>query len=242
MPGGKLNSYISQSLPGTRFQMQARHTLLPAQETVWYFLETTGHFLLPGLAVMFCLPQIPSAASQSHDLLQGLLGSVAALLGKAQTNTFSSLLPLSVARSGSFHFPPNCPCSFSFVFFPPWCLLWNFFQCQSHIMCYPTLIINLYSIFHWLWLKPITFIHSTILFAITHTVSSRNQTKKLRNSNRSSRGAAFVVLQWGALVYTVLLSGPRGLYRRGVDSTDNNSSAATGVKFRCKDTTPVQGQ
>lgn len=69
------------------------------------------------LGCMFCLPQIPSAASQSHDLLQGLLGSaltqwpqrlwlVAALLGKALTNT-----------SGSSHFPPNCPCSFSCFFF-----------------------------------------------------------------------------------------------------------------------------
>lgn len=63
------------------------------------------------LGSMFCLPQIPSAASQPHDLLQGLLGSaltqwsqhlwlVAALLGKALTNT-----------SGSSHFPPYCPCS-----------------------------------------------------------------------------------------------------------------------------------
>lgn len=33
-----------------------------------------------------------------------------------------------------------------------------------------------------------------------------------------------------------------GLCRTGVDSTDNNSSAATGVKFRCKDTTPVKAQ
>lgn len=69
------------------------------------------------LGCMFCLPQIPSAASQSHDLLQGLLGSaltqwpwhlwpVAALLGKALTNT-----------SGSSHFPPNCPRSFRVFFF-----------------------------------------------------------------------------------------------------------------------------
>lgn len=70
------------------------------------------------LGCMFCLPQIPSAASQSHDLLQGLLGSaltqwprhlwpMAALLGKALTNT-----------SGSSHFPLNCPRSFRVFFLP----------------------------------------------------------------------------------------------------------------------------
>lgn len=70
------------------------------------------------LACVFCLPQIPSAASQSHYLPQGLLGSaltqwpqhlwpVAAVLGKALKNT-----------SGSSHFLPNCPCSFRVLFFP----------------------------------------------------------------------------------------------------------------------------
>lgn len=68
------------------------------------------------LGSMFCLPQIPSAASQCHDLLQGLLGSAltqwprhlwlaAALLGKALTNT-----------SGSSHFLPNSPCLFRGLF------------------------------------------------------------------------------------------------------------------------------
>lgn len=38
------------------------------------------------------------------------------------------------------------------------------------------------------------------------------------------------------------LSEPWGLCRRGVDSTDNNGTAAAGVKFRCKDTTPVKAQ
>lgn len=36
--------------------------------------------------------------------------------------------------------------------------------------------------------------------------------------------------------------GAAGLDRRGVDSPDNNGSAATGVKLRCKDTTPVKAQ
>lgn len=121
------------------------------------------------LGSMFCLPQIPSAASQSHDLLQGLLGSaltqwsqhlwlVAALLGKALTNT-----------SGSSHFPPNCSRS-SIGLFSTLMLIMNFFQCQSHIMSYPILIINLCGVFHWLQLKAITSTHGTILFAITHAV------------------------------------------------------------------------
>lgn len=69
------------------------------------------------LGSVFCLPQIPSESSQSHDLLQGLLVSaltqwprhlwpLAALLGKASTNT-----------SGSSHFPPNSPRSFRIFFF-----------------------------------------------------------------------------------------------------------------------------
>lgn len=113
MPGGELSSYISQSMPGTRFQTRARHTLLPAQETACYFLETTGHFLLLGLALLFCLPQTPSAASQSHYLLQGFLGSVVTAPWASGCPSRKGITNIS----GSFYFSPNCPCSFRVGFF-----------------------------------------------------------------------------------------------------------------------------
>lgn len=42
------------------------------------------------------------------------------------------------------------------------------------------------------------------------------KTKKHRNRSRSSRGTAFVVLQWGALVYTALSYQGHGGWTGGV--------------------------
>lgn len=149
MPGGKLSSSISHARYKIPNASQA-HAASNAGDSL-VFPRNYRAFPPAWLDCMFCLPQIPFAASQSHDLLQGLLGSaltqwpqhlwpMAALLGKPLKNT-----------SGFSHFPPNCPCSFSFVLFSHLDTYYDFFfQCQSHVMSYPTLIINLYSIFHWL--------------------------------------------------------------------------------------------
>lgn len=154
MPGGELSSYISHSMPGTRFQMWARHTLLPTQETVWYFLETTGHFLLLGLAWLYVLPStnslcsfpipwfVPGTPGLSSHPVAWTIWLVAALLGKALTNT-----------SGSSHFPSNCPCSFR-VFFSTLMLIMNFFQCQSYsynqfVWCFPLVTTKVHYFYTW---------------------------------------------------------------------------------------------
>lgn len=169
MPGGELSSYISHSMPGTRFQMRARHTLLPTQETVWYFLETTGHFLLLGLAGCFTFhklhlqppgPIICSGDSWAQLSPVATVPLASGCPSRKGTNKYQWLFSLpsqlsTLIQGIIFHLDAYCE---------------FFFQCQSHIRSYPALTI----IFHWLQLKPVNSTHGTILFAITHAVSTRN--------------------------------------------------------------------
>lgn len=161
------------------------------------------------LGSVFCLPQIPSAASQSHDLLLGSaltlwpqhLWPVAAFLGKALTNT-----------SGSSHFPPSCPCSLRDFFFSTLMLIMNFFQSQSHITNYPThnqpvQYFSLATKACYLYPQHKAFyLQSLPLFLLEIRLKGLE----------TGTGAAFVALQWGALVYTVLSYGGCGGWTGGV--------------------------
>lgn len=131
------------------------------------------------------------------------------------TNKYCPSSFASLCGKWLFSLPSQLPMLLQSLVFFTLMIIMNFFNANPTSWVTP-LIINLYSIFHWLWLKPITSTHSTTLFPITPIVSSRNQTKKLRNRNRSSRGAAFVVLQWGARVYTALSYQGHGGCTEGV--------------------------
>lgn len=85
--------------------------------------------------------------------------------------------------------------------------------------------------------------HGTILFAITPIVSTRNQNKKAKEQNRSSRGAAFVVLQWGAPVYTVLsYQGPGGCTGGVWTAQIKIPQQPQGSSLDAKNITPVKAQ
>lgn len=118
MPGGKLSSYISHARYKIPNASQAHAASNTGDSLV--FPETTGHFLLLGLAVGFAFHKFPLQLSNPMICSRGLLGSAPLAGGcpsrKGTTNT-----------SGSSHFPPTVH-THSGIFFPHLDAYYEFFS------------------------------------------------------------------------------------------------------------------